>query len=102
MTCLPRRRCMSYPRVLLATGALILAAQTALAAGDFRINYDPSEWTLTNSNADGSVNTSGAPNSIVLTGGSNGSTVAGDTDWTITVTAGDVIDFDWGYSSTDT
>jgi hypothetical protein len=62
--------------VVTASAALSLAAtslaQSAQAAG-FGDSYNPSTWTLTNTNADGSVNTTSVPGSFVLTGGNKGS-----------------------------
>ena len=57
----------------LASIGLMVAAKpaTALTTG-FQSEYAPANWTLTNTNADGSVNTAAAPTSISLTGGNNG------------------------------
>jgi hypothetical protein len=50
--------------------------------------FAPSNWTLTNTNADGSVDTTNASTgTIVLTGGNNGSNLPGTTDWTISIDA---------------
>jgi len=63
--------------------------------------YDPSNWTLTNTNSDGSVNTTGAPSSISITGGDNYNEESnpGDTDFTITSPLDGNVSFDWDYSS---
>ena len=47
----------------------------------------------------GSVNTTGAPSSITLTGSDN--TVGSYTDYYTTATAGGEVKFDWAYSSSD-
>ncbi len=69
---------------------------------DFTACYDPSTWTFTNTNADGSVNTAGAPASIALTGGDDGSGLNGTSDYTHMALTGGIVCFDWSYSSTDT
>jgi len=81
---------------------LILATfsvPSASALSGFSGDYDPVNWTLTNTNADGSVDTSGAPTSIVLVGGDNFSFRPGDTDFTLTVPCGGTISFDWRYQT---
>ncbi|CCI01284.1 conserved hypothetical protein [Microcystis aeruginosa PCC 9443] len=67
--------------------------------------FAPSNWTLTNTNADGSVDTTNAATgTIVLTGGNNGSNSAGTTDWTIPINASRAgnISFNWSYFTLDT
>jgi hypothetical protein len=67
--------------------------------------FAPSNWTLTNNNADGSVNTTNAPTgTIVLTGGDNGSSLPGTTDWTIPIDSSRAgnISFNWSYFTLDT
>lgn len=80
-----------------------LPAKT-LAVTGFTGDYDPSNWTLTNTNADGSVDTNNAASgSIDLIGGDSGSESSGATDWVINITpsrAGSV-SFDWSYFSLD-
>lgn len=63
--------------------------------------YDVANWTFTNSNADGNVDTSAAPASIVLTGGNNGSSSNGNSDYTITMPTNASISFDWSYNTGD-
>lgn len=93
----------------LATSATLtiiasLPAKT-LALTGFTGAYNPSNWTLTNTNADGSVDTTNAASgSIDLIGGDNSSESSGTTDWTINITpsgAGSV-SFNWSYFSLDT
>ena len=86
------------------TVSLTLAAASGASAATvfgFQGPYDPINWTFANSNADGSVNTSGAPASISLTGGDNGSEVPGTTDYTTTAAAAGTVTFNWNYSTAD-
>jgi hypothetical protein len=81
----------------------LAAASSASAATVFGLQgaYDPSNWTFANSNADGFVDTTGAPASISLTGGDNGSGSFGTTDYTTTAAAAGTVTFDWNYSTPD-
>ncbi|MFM5900100.1 MAG: hypothetical protein ACKO9R_02325 [Dolichospermum sp.] len=83
---------------------LALSAPARAITFGFTGDYAPSNWNLINSNADGSVNISNAPNSITLTGGNNGSRSFGRTDYRITNTntLPVNISFNWLYSSPDT
>ncbi|MFM6321705.1 MAG: PEP-CTERM sorting domain-containing protein [Microcystis panniformis] len=86
------------------TVSLTLAAASGASAATvfgFQGPYAPINWTFTNSNADGSVNTGGAPASISLTGGDNGSDNFGTTDYTTTAAAAGTVTFDWDYSTAD-
>ena len=72
-------------------------------AFSFTGDFDPSKWTLTNINADGSTIFSSL-DTMILTGGDNGSNLPGTTDWTIPINsdrAGN-ISFDWSYFTLDT
>jgi hypothetical protein len=82
---------------------LALSAPARAITFGFTGDYAPSNWNLTNSNADGSVNTSNAPNSITLTGGDNYSDSFGRTTYSITNTnpASVNISFNWLYSTQD-
>src|SRR5215831_18759314 len=93
-------------------GRYLLAYAAAAGAGvvvtagsaeaDFVGPYALANWTLTNTNADGFItNLGGSPISIQLTGGDNGSVLAGDTDFTIAAVAAGVVSFHWGYTSAD-
>lgn len=86
------------------TVSLTLAAASGASAAtvfDFQTPYAPINWTFTNSNADGSVNTGGAPASISLTGGDNGSNSSGTTNYTTTAAAAGTVTFNWNYSTND-
>lgn len=64
--------------------------------------YDVSNWTLTNTNANGSVNTDNAPVQIQLTtGADNGTATDGTTDYTITADTLGQVSFSWDYSTQD-
>lgn len=64
--------------------------------------YAPANWTLENFNADGSVDTSNAPNSIELRGGDNGSDDFGFTIYQVTAAETGTVMFDWNYETFDT
>ncbi|GEM_PF-1143699 len=94
-----------------ASGVVTLLASTlAFAASADAIGfsgaYDPANFTLTNSNADGLVNTS-APTSIALTGGNNNPTntpplLSGFTTYAAVAAATGTVSFDWSYTTADT
>ena len=72
-------------------------------AFSFTGDFEPSKWTLTNINADGSVDTTEASSgTIILTGGDNGSNLPGTTDWTIPINSASEISFNWSYFTLDT
>jgi len=86
------------------TVSLTLAAASGASAATvfgFQTPYAPINWTFTNSNADGFVNTGGAPASISLTGGNNGSFKSGTTDYTTTAAAAGTVTFNWNYATVD-
>ena len=94
----------TFQKFSLATaGAAVLSfglGEAAFAVG-FSGSYDPANWTLTNDNADGYVDTSNAPLVIVETGGDNSSVQFGQTSYTTTAAASGLVSFDWDYSSFD-
>jgi hypothetical protein len=94
----------SLSRYALATAGLAAVALPGAAKADFSGYYAPGNWTLTNSggSTNGFVDTSGAPASITLHGGSSGSGTLGDTDFTIAAAASGTLSFHWSYFSTDT
>jgi hypothetical protein len=76
------------------------AAQADLL--DFQGAFDPSLWTLTNIDTDGSVNTGGAPASVFVVGGNdevNGA--GGQTTWTIAAPEAGTVAFNWEYLTVD-
>ncbi|MBL7773730.1 MAG: hypothetical protein JNM95_12775, partial [Chitinophagaceae bacterium] len=66
----------------------------------FQNTYAPGNWSLTQTNSNGSVNTSSAPGSITLTS-SNGFTGAGTTAYAITIPCSGNVTFNWSYSTVD-
>lgn len=86
--------------VLLCWAMVIAAALSPEAKGAFIGDYALSNFTLTNTNANGSavVNTNGA---LVFTGGNNGSGLRGTTDLTTFAVAPGVVSFTYSYSSLD-
>jgi hypothetical protein len=93
----------SLSRYALATAGLAaVAALPATAKADFSGYYAPGNWTLTNTgDGNGFVDTSGAPASIVLHGGSSQSGNPSDTDFTIAAGGSGTFNFHWSYFSTD-
>ncbi|WP_353929989.1 hypothetical protein WJM97_17045 [Okeanomitos corallinicola TIOX110] len=73
-----------------------------LALSGFTGDFDPGNWSLNNSNADGFVDTTNAASGAInLFGGDNSSFSSGNTDWTTTATNTFAVSFDWNYSSLD-
>jgi hypothetical protein len=83
---------------LMVTGFAAMPVQAATVMG-FQGLYDPSNFTLDNFNADGFVDTSNAPNSILLRGGDNGSGFPGETSYTTVAAAAGTVMFDFNYDS---
>ncbi len=79
----------------------ILASNAWAVTVGFQGDYAPSNFTLVTNGGDGSVNTGGAPASIVLTGSDNGT--GGDTDFRMIVpgVAPTVLKFNWVYNTID-
>ncbi|MCX7767686.1 MAG: PKD domain-containing protein [Flavobacteriales bacterium] len=63
--------------------------------------YAPANWTTYANNSNGTVNSSGAPASITITSGDNGSGTLGTNGWTIIIPASGTITFNWSYSTID-
>jgi hypothetical protein len=91
------RRLLSY-----AAAPVLALAAPAVAAADFSGPYDVANWTLTNTNSDGTVDTIGVPVSVIVIGGDNQSVQVGLTDFTIAAVAAGTWSFDWLYTSGDT
>lgn len=77
--------------------ALLPALLAAPTAAQFSAPYEVAGWTFSESGAndDGSVDTSGAPAQIVLTGGNNGSGDTGVTRYTIPSQGSGLFAFTW-------
>ena len=80
-------------------GASCFLAERAKA--DFITPYGLGDFTLTNSNANGSVMTPDGGMSIILDGGDNGTGEFGTTDFVTTAQAAGTVVFQWSYFSTD-
>lgn len=69
----------------------------------FTQSYAPSKWTTTNtSGANGTVNSTGAPASIVITGSDGAQTTNADVTFSIPAIATGVWSFSWSYHTNDT
>lgn len=100
------RQILNWSLATSATFCMIASLPSkAMAIIGFQNAYNPSNWTLTNTNANGTVDTTNAVSGgqIDLTGGDNGSFSSGTTDWTITITpsSAGLVSFDWSYASLD-
>jgi hypothetical protein len=80
---------------------LFLVTIQANSQTNFTGAFDVANWTMSNSNTDGFVNTSGAPNIIQLTSGSMGNIGEGNTDFTIFCPTATTISFNWSYNTSD-
>jgi len=88
------------PTVTFCDNAIMPITATASING-FNDNYAPSNWAFLNTNSDGNIDTTNAPNSIVLTGGDNGSGNSGNSSYSILCAIETTISFDWNYATTD-
>ena len=83
----------------LAGATLGLAANPAQAITLFAGPYAPANWTQ-RIGGDGSINTNGAPGSIILNGSDNYSGLR-NVDFTITAPAAGIVSFDFNYVTND-
>jgi hypothetical protein len=68
----------------------------------FSYGYAPAKWTTTlTPGSNGSVNSSGAPGSIIITGSDGASATNMDVDYTITAKASGPFSFSWSYHTND-
>ena len=87
--------------------ATVGAAVVALGAVDsaqafgFTGAYAPSNWSLSNNNTNGYVDTSNAPSSISIIGGNTGGGGPGQTTYTTTALIGGLLSFNWSYGTAD-
>ena len=84
----------------LASATLGLAASPAQALTQFAGDYAPANWTQS-IGGDGSIDTSGAPTSIILRGSDDGSGNDVNTDFTIAAPTAGTVSFDWNFSTAD-
>lgn len=61
----------------------------------------PTNWTFSNTNANGIVNTTNAPSSISITSGNNLSESSGTTDYSIVIPETGTLSFNWSYTTSD-
>ncbi|MEC4986983.1 MAG: hypothetical protein SAJ37_00785 [Oscillatoria sp. PMC 1068.18] len=90
--------------LLIASVATVVMSHppaSAATISGFTDYYDPSNWTLRNINADGSVNSSNAPNSIRVIGSNNFSDSFGITNYRIRIPTDGIVSFNWAYFSSD-
>lgn len=88
-------------RALGTLAACLLPLIPNEAAAQFSGLFAPGNWTLDNENADGSVNTSGAPTSISLTSGNSGSGGEGATTWSRLAPTNGRVAFAWNFTTND-
>ena len=77
--------------------ALTAPSHAVTLQSGFEGDYDPANWTTTVVNGDGSVDTTGAPGSITLTGGTR-LCCGGYTTYTANATAAGPVSFNWNFS----
>ncbi|MBG1264672.1 PEP-CTERM sorting domain-containing protein [Nostoc commune] len=63
--------------------------------------YEPANWTLVNTEADGLVNISDSPEQIQLFSANNGSGEPGTTDYLVKAVTAGAVNFTWNYSTDD-
>lgn len=79
---------------------LTILLNSLFATAQFQGNYGINNWSLTNVNGNGSIDTLDEPNSITLIG-TDGLSGQGDTNYTNLISNTTVITFSWAYSTTD-
>lgn len=84
----------------LASATLGLAASPAQALTQFAGDYAPGNWTQS-IGGDGSIDTSGAPSSIILNGANDSSNNRANTDFTIAAPTAGTVSFAWNFSTAD-
>jgi hypothetical protein len=92
---------MNVPRQLSIVCLALLANCATPSYASFIGSYQVSNWVLQNQSANGSVDTSGAPASVILTGGDDNSGNSGFTLWTTTAADSGTVSVNWSYTSTD-
>ncbi|MBK9300698.1 MAG: T9SS type A sorting domain-containing protein [Bacteroidetes bacterium] len=71
------------------------------SVSDFAGEYAPGNWVISQTNSNGTVNTAGAPTTIVLTSGTNASNFEGSTNFTKTIGCSGTVSFNWSYTHPD-
>jgi TPR repeat protein len=90
----------------LLSAVLIVGSITPAFAvtNGFTGEYDPSNWTFSSDDAEAFVDTTNAPDYIILSGPDEAGGEEGpeaDADFTITIPSNGFINFDWEYETTD-
>jgi hypothetical protein len=81
---------------------LVVSPQAQASIVGFQGPYDPANWTLTTNGGNGSVDTSGAPASVILAGSNTGSFSQIFTDFTTLAVGDGLVSFSWNYETFDT
>lgn len=91
-----------YSRIAVVLAVVVMASSFA-AADDigFTGNYATSNWVLATNGGNGSVDLSGAPNSIKIIGSDNGCLCYNETTFQTTAAYAATISFNWLYQSND-
>ncbi|WP_432671339.1 hypothetical protein [Flavobacterium sp. SM2513] len=82
-------------------GTSVAITGTTGSLSNFTGAFAPENWTTTNTDTNGNVNTANAPASIIITSGNNGSSFPGTTDYSIVVPASGTLSFNWNYTTND-
>lgn len=89
---------------LISTIGLILPNSAFAASSGFQDDFDPANWTFFTADGTGSVDTSGAPDSIMLVGSDDENCEDDNfcpTDFTIPIPANGYVQFFWNYETED-
>jgi len=81
---------------------LLFGISNHIASAAFVDAFAPSNWTLTNTNADGSATFGGGGATLSVVGGNNGSGIPGTTDFFLFAPVAGAVQFQYSYSSLDT
>jgi hypothetical protein len=88
--------------IISATAVVGLSSALSPAKAQFSGSYAPSNWTTTrNAGATGSVDTSGAPSSISITGSDGGSSTSKTIQFTTQAQGSGTYSFNWTFLNTD-
>jgi hypothetical protein len=79
---------------------LMLLLNSFFVTAQFQGDYAIANWSLSNINGNGSIDTTNEPNSITLTG-TDGLSGAGNTNYTNIIANTTQITFSWAYSTSD-
>ncbi|MCZ2139826.1 MAG: hypothetical protein LC096_00400, partial [Bacteroidia bacterium] len=90
--------------ICLGASSTINGTATNLCFGninDFNGDYAPVNWTMTQNNSNGTVNTANTPAYIVMTSSNNLSATPGFTTYSIPMSCSGNVTFNWNYSHSD-